>query len=437
MPNIVVIGAQWGDEGKGKIVDLLTEKFDVVVRYQGGHNAGHTVIVQGKKFVLHLIPSGILHAGKACVIGHGVVLDPKALLEEIAILEDAGIQVRGNLHISNRAHIIFPYHRAVECASEEALGDRKIGTTSRGIGPAYEDKTGRRGVRLAELLSPATLEEAIQCAVQEKNAILQGVFRHPGLEAAPIFQEYQEYATKLRSLATDTAQFLNRQIREGKSVLFEGAQGTLLDVDHGTYPFVTSSNATAGGACTGSGVSPTLINGTIGIAKAYTTRVGGGPFPTELKDSQGELIRQRGIEFGASTGRPRRCGWFDGPATRYSTMLNHFQGIALTKLDVLDTFPELKVCTGYKYKGTLLEEFPADIRALEQVEPVYRTVRGWNCQTAGLQHYEELPSAAKDYLKILSDLVEAEFALISTGPDRDETILVQDSWLARILPPTC
>ncbi len=434
MPNLVIIGAQWGDEGKGKIVDLLTEKFDVVVRYQGGHNAGHTVIVKGKKFVLHLIPSGILHPGKVCVIGHGVVLDPKALIEEIQVLESAGLQVRGNLYISNRTHIIFPYHRAVENASEEALGDRKIGTTSRGIGPAYEDKTGRRGIRLAELLDPDSLREVVRGAVREKNSLLRGLFNRPGLDAEAILREYSGYAEQLREFSTDTALLLNRQIREGKCLLFEGAQGTLLDVDHGTYPFVTSSNATAGGACTGSGVSPTLIDGTIGIAKAYTTRVGGGPFPTEIFGEAGELIRQRGAEFGASTGRPRRCGWFDGPATRYSTMLNHFQGIALTKLDVLDEFAELQVCTGYKYKGSLLAEFPADIRVLEKVEPVYRTLPGWNCQTAGLRIFEDLPQKAKDYLKILADLVETEFALISTGPDRDDTILVKDSWLARTMP---
>lgn len=434
MSNIVIIGAQWGDEGKGKIVDLLTQKFDVVVRYQGGHNAGHTVIVKGKKFVLHLVPSGILHPGKVCVIGHGVVLDPKALLEEIQMLESAGVQVRGNLYISNRTHIIFPYHRAVEIASEEALGDRKIGTTSRGIGPAYEDKTGRRGIRLAELLDPDTLREVVRGAVQEKNSLLQGVFHRPGLDAEAILQEYHGYAEQLREFSTDTALLLNHQIREGKSLLFEGAQGTLLDVDHGTYPFVTSSNATAGGACTGSGVSPTLIDGTIGIAKAYTTRVGGGPFPTEILGEAGEIIRQRGAEFGASTGRPRRCGWFDGPATRYATMLNHFQGIALTKLDVLDEFAELQVCTGYKYKGSLLAEFPADIRVLEKVEPIYRTLPGWNCLTAGLRAFEDLPQKAKDYLKILADLVETEFALISTSPDRDDTILVKDSWLARTLP---
>jgi adenylosuccinate synthase len=433
MPNVVIIGAQWGDEGKGKIVDLLTEKFDIVTRYQGGHNAGHTVIVGTRKYVLHLIPSGILHAGKTCVIGHGVVLDPKALLEEIRKLEESGVQVQGNLLISNRTHVIFPYHRAVETATEEALGDRRIGTTSRGIGPAYEDKTGRRGIRLAELLNPELLRQAIGEAVREKNLILQSLYGHPPLEATAIYEEYSGYAELMRPLVIDTAVFLNREIRKGKSILFEGAQGTLLDVDHGTYPYVTSSSASAGGACIGAGVSPTLISGTIGIAKAYTTRVGGGPFPTEISGEAGNLIRKRGAEFGASTGRPRRCGWFDAPAARYSALLNCFQGIAITKLDVLDAFAELQVCTGYKYKGTPINEFPPEIQVLEKIEPVYETVPGWNCNTAGIRQYEQLPDRARDYLKRLSDLVETEFSLISTSPEREDTILVKDSWLGRTL----
>jgi adenylosuccinate synthase len=433
MPNVVIIGAQWGDEGKGKIVDLLTEKFDIVTRYQGGHNAGHTVIVGTRKYVLHLIPSGILHAGKTCVIGHGVVLDPKALLEEIRKLEESGVQVQGNLFVSNRTHVIFPYHRAVETAAEEALGDRRIGTTSRGIGPAYEDKTGRRGIRMAELLDSDLLRQAVEEAVREKNRILQLLYGRPPLDAAAIYDEYAGYAEMIRPLVIDTAVFLNREIRQGKSILFEGAQGTLLDVDHGTYPYVTSSSASAGGACIGAGVSPTLISGTIGIAKAYTTRVGGGPFPTEIHGEAGELIRKRGAEFGASTGRPRRCGWFDAPATRYSALLNSFQGIAITKLDVLDAFAELPVCTGYKYKGTLISEFPPEIRVLEKIEPVYQSIPGWNCATAGIRQYEQLPGRAKDYLKLLSDLVETEFSLISTSPEREDTILVKDSWLAKTL----
>ncbi len=433
MANIVVVGAQWGDEGKGKIVDLLTEKFDIVARYQGGHNAGHTVIVKGKKFVLHLIPSGILHSGKVCLIGPGVVLDPKAFLSEVKMLEDEGIPVRGNLFISNRAHLILPYHRAVEAAAEAARGDRKIGTTSRGIGPAYEDKTGRRGVRVIDLFDSEALKEIIFTVTTEKNSLIQSLYKGEALSAQAIYEEYRGYAAQMKEFVADGAAYLNRQIRAGKKVLFEGAQGTLLDIDHGTYPYVTSSSASAGGACVGTGVAPSLITGAIGIAKAYTTRVGSGPLPTELNGSVGETIRQRGAEYGASTGRPRRCGWFDGPATQYSALLNNLQAIALTKLDVLDEFAEIQVCTGYDYRGSKLSEFPAEIKVLEQVKPIYKAAAGWQSQTAGIRNYADLPERARDYLKLLSDLTETEFSVISTGPDREDTIIVPGSWIAKTL----
>jgi len=428
-----VIGAQWGDEGKGKIVDLLTEKFDIVVRYQGGHNAGHTVMVGGKKYVLHLIPSGILHAGKTCLIGPGVVIDPSALLDEIQLLEGAGLRVKGNLLISSRAHLILPYHRALEMATERARGDKKIGTTSRGIGPAYEDKTGRRGVRVIDLYAPEVLKEILFQTTEEKNCLLEKRYQAAPFDPWKIYEECLSYAPHMEEYVADTSHYLNREIRAGKCVLFEGAQGTLLDIDHGTYPYVTSSSASAGGACTGAGVAPSFITGAIGIAKAYTTRVGGGPFPTEIPGELGERIRQRGAEYGASTGRPRRCGWFDGPATAYSAMINNLQAIALTKLDVLDPFEEIQVCTGYRYKGEILREFPAEVRVLDNVTPVYKTVKGWNFTTAGIRSYTDLPSRAKDYLGLLSDLTGTEFSLISTGPERENTIMVEGSWLQRIL----
>ena len=435
MANIVVIGAQWGDEGKGKIVDLLTEKFDIVVRYQGGHNAGHTVVIQGKQFILHLIPSGILQGSKLCVISSGVVLDPKALFQEIGMLEEAGIQVRGNLFISNRAHLILPYHRVLEQAAECARGLKKIGTTSRGIGPAYEDKTARRGVRVVDLFDPAALKETIFAITEEKNCLMHSLYGNKSLDPQRIYTDYLEYGERLKEFVVDTSLLLNEQMRKGKCVLFEGAQGTLLDLDHGTYPYVTSSSATAGGACVGAGIGPSWITGTIGIAKAYTTRVGEGPFPTEISGPIGETIRKRGAEFGASTGRPRRCGWFDGPATYYSSVLNNLQAIAITKLDILDEFDEISVCTGYQYQGTRLREFPAEIKILESIQPIYKSVPGWKSPTAGKRNYADLPTKARDYLKVLSDITQTECSFISTGPDRGDTILLPNSWTAKILYP--
>ena len=433
MANIIIIGAQWGDEGKGKIVDLLTERFDIVARYQGGHNAGHTVTIKGRQFILHLIPSGILHGDRVCVIGPGMVIDPKALFDEFDMLEEANIQVRGNLFISNRAHLILPYHRALEQASEQARGEKKIGTTSRGIGPAYEDKTARRGVRVIDLFDPEAFREMIFALTQEKNCLIQSLYGAPPLDAEQIYREYLGYGQRLKEFVVDTSLFLNDQIRRGKRVLFEGAQGTLLDIDHGTYPYVTSSSAIAGGACVGSGVAPSWITGTIGIAKAYTTRVGGGPFPTEVNVTTGDEIRRRGAEYGASTGRPRRCGWFDGMATSYSAVLNNLQAIVITKLDVLDEFEQILVCTGYEYRGSRLKEFPPEIKVLEAVKPIYKSIPGWQSPTAGLREYEALPVKARDYLQILSDITQTECSFISTGPDRDDTIVLPDSWTAKTL----
>lgn len=425
MANLIVIGAQWGDEGKGKIVDLLTAQFDIVARYQGGHNAGHTVIIKGKKYVLHLIPSGILHPQKLCVIGNGVVIDPLALKKEIAELAAAGILCRGRLFISNRAHVILEYHRLVEKGDEDSRGENRIGTTNRGIGPTYEDKMGRRGVRFCDLLHPKILRQKIEESIRAKKAAIPSIEEIINIDE--ITESAKELAKELAEYVVDAAEFMNQSIDSGKSILFEGAQGTMLDIDHGTYPYVTASNATAGGACTGTGVGPTRINGVIGISKAYTTRVGEGPFPTELLDDLGEKIRQRGQEFGASTGRPRRCGWFDAVVVRYSKVINNLDSLVITKLDVLDQLPEIKICTGYRYKGNLLHSFPPEIEVLEQCQPEYVTVKGWNTSTAGIREYEKLPQLARDYTKRLSDLVQTEISVISTGPDRSETIIVPGS----------
>src|SRR4249920_1413297 len=387
MRNIVILGSQWGDEGKGKIVDLFADRFDLVARYQGGHNAGHTVFIGEKKYVLKLIPSGILRPGKQAVIGNGLVIDPAALLSEIKTLESAGLAVAANLFISNRSHVLFPAHRMMEKMSEGREGRVSIGTTSRGIGPCYEDKTARRGIRVADLLDTEFFRTQYDSVMEEKVVIARALGIDSELDLKAIREEYEAFAERIRPMVCDTSVLLNHAIRDGKTVMFEGAQGTMLDIDHGTYPFVTSSSASAGGACIGTGVAPTLITGTLGIAKAYTTRVGGGPFPTEINAEVGERLRDRGKEYGASTGRPRRCGWFDGPATRYSAILNHLQAMALTKLDVLDEFEEIQVCTGYHYKGSQLTEFPAEIKVLDGVKPVYKPVPGWKSSTAGIKNY--------------------------------------------------
>jgi adenylosuccinate synthase len=420
--NLAVVGLQWGDEGKGKIVDILADRFDCVARYQGGHNAGHTVIFGGRRHVLHLIPSGVFHAGTQCVIGNGVVVDPLALIQEMDEIRKAGGVIEGRLFVSNRCHIIFPYHRTVEAASEEELGARKIGTTSRGIGPAYEDKMGRRGLRMCDLIDASALREKIRSRVQEKNRRLAGFRGAQQIDAEPICDAYAQYAEVVRPFVVDTAAHLNALIGAGKSILFEGAQATLLDVDHGTYPFVTSSSSAAGGAATGLGVAPKHVHQVMGITKAYLTRVGEGPCPTEALDSFGVQLRERGVEFGATTGRPRRCGWFDGPATRYSTMINSCDSAVVTKLDVLDALQEIPFCVDYKYKGSILREFPADVDVLAQVEPVYKMLRGWNTPLAGTRDWSKLPTLAQDYLKFLSDYLGVALSMVSTGSDREETI---------------
>lgn len=421
--NLAVVGVQWGDEGKGKIVDILSGRFDCVARYQGGHNAGHTVTVCDRRHVLHLIPSGIFQPNVQCVIGGGVVLDPLALFEESQAIEKAmSAPVEGRLFISNRCHLILPYHRVLEAAIEKALGERRIGTTSRGIGPAYEDKAGRRGLRVCDLMSPETLPEKIRTLTAEKNRALEALKYPQTIDPEPICESYAQYGEKIKSFVVDTSQFLNDLIRAEKKILFEGAQGTLLDVDHGTFPFVTSSSAAAGGVATGLGISPKHVHSVVGVSKAYTTRVGGGPFPTECLDADGQRLRDRGNEYGSTTGRPRRCGWFDGPAARYATMVNALDSIVVTKIDVLDTFAEIPFCVDYKYKGSALKEFPADAAILARVEPVYKNFPGWQTPLSGVKEWSQLPAAAQDYLHFLSDYLGAPISMVSTGPARDETI---------------
>ena len=428
--NIAVLGAQWGDEGKGKIVDMLTPHFSAVARYQGGHNAGHTVYADGTKFVLHLIPSGILHPGVMCVIGNGVVIDPQALFKEIDELARMGITVDGRLLISEKAHVILPYHRELDVLSEARRGERKIGTTSRGIGPAYEDKIGRRGIRICDLLGDrAALQQEVRENVSARNRII----KESTLDWTPLFERLISDGERMRPWATDVSLFLARTMQEGKVVLFEGAQATLLDIDHGTYPFVTSSNASVGGVCTGLGVPPRAIGGVLGVAKAYTTRVGEGPLPTELSGDLADRLREGGQEYGASTGRPRRCGWFDAVVIRYSARINGLDALALTKLDVLDGLPEVHLCTGYRTPNGTLSEFPADLYALASAEPIYETLPGWSQPTKGATRLEQLPPEARRYIERLEDVSDVPCAIISTGSDRGETIVRQDSVVARWL----
>jgi adenylosuccinate synthase len=422
----VVVGAQWGDEGKGKIVDVLSENFSVVARYAGGHNAGHTVIINGKRFVLQLVPCGVLREGCRSVIGNGVVLDPIAFLKEVSALRDAGVKVDGNLFVSNRAHVILPYHRMIELASENAPGGVKIGTTSRGIGPTYEDKAGRRGLRVIDLLDLDLLKKHIENACREKNMIAHALFNSEPLDPDKMYTEYAEASRKLAPFVCDTAVLLNRAIADGHSVMFEGAQGTMLDIDHGTYPFVTSSSATSGGAVIGTGVAPTAIGSVIGVTKAYCTRVGEGPFPTELFDAVGDQIRKRGNEFGAVTGRPRRCGWLDLPLLRYSGMINGTSWLVVTKLDVLDELKEIPVCVGYKLNGKLTDEVPAEASDWEKIECVYRTITGWATPTQGITDLKKLPKAAREYLAFIEKETDARIGMVSTGPGREETIFVDE-----------
>jgi adenylosuccinate synthase len=428
--NLAIIGAQWGDEGKGKIVDLLAPHFDLVARYQGGHNAGHTVIIRrggvDHKFVLHLIPSGITHPGKICVIGNGVVVDPQALLNEIDALRARGIEVNEkNLLVSNRAHLILPYHVALDRCVEAHRGRDAVGTTMRGIGPAYEDKMARRGIRAGDLTDPATLSEKLAHNAAQANRLLLSLGGEP-IDEAQLVADGERWAEALAAHITDTTYFLNRAAREGRSLLLEGAQATMLDIDHGTYPFVTSSNSSAGGACTGAGLAPSRINATIGVIKAYTTRVGGGPFPTELNDALGEAIRARGGEYGASTGRPRRTGWFDAVVARYAVMVNGLDALALTKLDVLDDLDEIKVAVAYRIDGRETDQVPYDAQQMFAAEPVYETLPGWKQQTVGISKLEDLPARARAYIQRLAELSGAPFAFISTGAERNETIIATE-----------
>lgn len=423
MSVAVLVGSQWGDEGKGKIVDILSENFEIVTRYQGGANAGHTVEIGDKKYILHLIPSGILRESCICVIGNGVVIDPNALLNEIELLEKNGIRVAGRLFISHNAHLIMPYHKLLDSINES--GENKIGTTGRGIGPCYIDKFARKGIRIVDLLNKKVLEEKIRENLKEKNNLLKKIYEHEELNVDDIIKEYLEFDKKIDQYIKDVPAFLNEEISKGKSVLLEGAQGALLDVDHGTYPYVTSSSPTSGGACTGTGIPPTKIDSVIGIVKAYTTRVGHGPFPTELLNADGEKLRSVGAEFGATTGRPRRCGWFDAPLVKYSAMINGITETAITKLDVLSAFDEIKVCTDYKLNGKLLKSYPTDVDRLSEAEPVYETLAGWNCDISDCQSYNDLPKNTKLYLDFIGKASGISIDIISVGPKRAQTFSVK------------
>jgi adenylosuccinate synthase len=426
MGNLVIIGAQWGDEGKGKIVDILARDADLVVRYQGGSNAGHTVINDRGTFIFHLIPSGILYRGTTCVIGNGVVVDPGTLIDEMDQLHTKGIAIGKNFAVSQRAHLILPYHKAIDRAAEQSKGSRKIGTTGRGIGPSYADKMARIGIRMGDLLNPPLFRKKLEENLVEMNWFLERLHKVDTFEVDKVFDQYMGYAGRLKSHIVDATSMLNKAIAKGKTVLFEGAQGTHLDVDFGTYPYVTSSSASAGGACTGTGVGPTMIDAVLGIAKAYTTRVGSGPFPTELNDEVGQGLQERGREFGATTGRPRRCGWFDAVLVRYAAQVNGLTSLAVTKLDVLDGCKELKLCTGYQYKGVVYKDMPADLEVLTDCEPVYQRMKGWSASTTGATTYKQLPAEAKRYLARIEELAECRIDMISTGSKRDETITLRN-----------
>jgi len=427
---IVIIGAQWGDEGKGKVVDLLADRFDIVARYQGGHNAGHSVYVGEKAFVLRLLPSGIIHEDTVCVLGNGMVIDPKAFFEEVDQMQAQGISITPDrLKVSSRAHLIMPYHRALDHTSEERLGNEKIGTTLRGIGPAYEDKAGRRGIRVSDALSPEVLKMRIERNLEEANRIIV-LYGQPPLYADEIFKEISPLVERLRPFVAETSHFFAEAKKQNKKILLEGAQATLLDVDHGTYPYVTSSNPTAGGASVGTGIPPHHITGVLGIVRTYATRVGEGPFPTEMLDIEEDmanLIRKRGNEYGSVTKRPRRCGWFDAVATKYAAELNGFNSLALTKLDVLDALEEIKVCVGYEIDGERVETFPAVSQDLQRIKPIYETLEGWKSETLGTTKLEDLPTKAREYVEFLSNSIGVEIGLISTGPERDQTIILPDS----------
>ncbi|WP_027718865.1 adenylosuccinate synthase [Desulfovirgula thermocuniculi] len=422
MPTLVLVGVQWGDEGKGKITDFLARQADLIVRYNGGNNAGHTVVVAGQQFKLHLVPSGILYPDKMCIIGNGVVVDPEVLIGELDLLESRGVST-SNLRISSRAHVILPYHRRLDFCEEEAKGENRIGTTCRGIGPAYTDKVARTGIRMAEFVDEEDFRACLARNIAQKNRLFQGVFGVAGMDLEEILPSYLNYSRRLKPLVVDAGPLINRAIDEGKKVLFEGAQGTLLDVDHGTYPYVTSSSPVAAGACVGAGVGPTRIDRVMGVAKAYVTRVGGGPFPTELKDATGEYMRSRGGEYGTTTGRPRRCGWFDAVAGRYAVQVNSLDYLAITKLDVLTGLHTLRLCTAYRYKGEVITEFPASLKVLEACEPVYEEMPGWQEDITRARSYEDLPANARRYIERIEELLGVPAVILGVGPGREETII--------------
>ncbi|MBW1991596.1 MAG: adenylosuccinate synthase [Deltaproteobacteria bacterium] len=430
MPNVVVVGTQWGDEGKGKIVDLLTEQAQVVVRYQGGNNAGHTLVVGGEKFIFHLIPSGILHPGTQCLIGNGVVLDPEVFLEEIDRLKARGVKVGpDNLRVSERAQVIMPYHRRLDAARERARGTRKIGTTGRGIGPCYEDKFARRGIRVADLVEPGLLKAKLEAILPEKNFLLEKFLADEPFTLEEIFEPYAEMGRRLKPLVANVSVLLEEAVRAGKNILFEGAQGTQLDIDHGTYPYVTSSNPVAGAAAAGAGIGPGNLHRVLGIVKAYTTRVGGGPFPTECTDAVGCHMQECGAEFGSTTGRPRRCGWQDAVVLREAVRLNGLTGLAITKLDVLSTLNPIKICLAYEKDGRRREAMPATLPELERCRPIYEELPGWSEDIRGVKRYEDLPATCRQYLKRLEELTGVPIQIVSVGPDREETIILQNPFV--------
>jgi adenylosuccinate synthase len=418
----IIVGTQWGDEGKGKIVDLLSDKYDIVARYQGGANAGHTVKVRDKTYVLHLIPSGILHPNVVCVIGNGVVIDPVALIEEIKWLEKEGIKVDGRLFISQKAHLIMPYHKIMDKMSEESKGVDRIGTTGRGIGPAYVDKVNRQGIRIVDLLDREGFEKKLRTNLEEKNTIIERIYSQSPLAVEEIVEEYLRFDIAIDKYIKDISVYMNDAIENGKNILLEGAQGTVLDVDHGTYPYVTSSNPSVGGACIGVGIGPTKITSVLGVMKAYVTRVGAGPFPTELEGEEGELLREQGNEYGATTGRPRRCGWFDAMVARYAIRINGIDSLAMTKLDVLDKLQKIKVCVGYRVDGKVISQFPTAIKTLINCEPIYEKIEGWQESTSETRKWEALPENAKNYIYFLEKLVKTPFKIISVGSNRLQTI---------------
>ncbi len=424
--NLVVVGAQWGDEGKGKIVDLLTDYADIVVRYQGGSNAGHTVIVGNEKHVFHLIPSGILHPGKKCIIGDGVVVDPEVLLNEIEILKAKGIFRPEDLLISKNAHLVMPYHKKLDVVREKFRGDNKIGTTGRGIGPAYEDKVLRCGIKCGDLLNEEDFRDKLKANLLEKNHYINTILHEEGYEVHQIYHNYMNLAASINVHIKDTSKFLNDAISKKKKIMFEGAQGTLLDLDHGTYPYVTSSNTVAGGACTGAGVGPSRIDSVIGITKAYTTRVGEGPFPTEMKGQEGENLREQGGEYGATTGRPRRCGWFDAVAAKYASRINGFDGLIITKLDVLDNMQKIDICVAYRYKGAIIDDFPTETSVLNACEPIYETMPGWMSKTGGVKTFDKLPRLAQAYVKRLEELSGVPVFIVSVGANREDSIILKN-----------